>query len=86
MNQSQSNHGDEPRISAPGVLFGVATELRSLAYLFETQGTKATQIAESDMDEISHGMGRILKRLARKVRRVSRRLDEENRRPKGASA
>jgi len=68
---------DQQRIrAAHSRLFDVAAELRALAYLFETQGTKANQIAELDMDEISHGLGRIFKRLAARVRRASRYLDE----------
>lgn len=74
---NRSYRRDREPVSAPGVLRDVAAELRSMAYLFETQGVKANQIAEDDMDEISHGIGRILKRLAGRVRRVARDLDEE---------
>ena len=68
--------GQERIRTAHSRLFGLAAELRALAYLFETQGTKANQISELDMDEISHGLGRILKRLAAQVRQVSRAIDE----------
>ena len=61
--------------AAHAKLFDAAAELRALAYLFETQGMKANQIAELDMDSISHGLGRIFKRLARQIRRVSKDLD-----------
>ena len=55
---------------AQAILFDVSAELRALAYLFETQGTKANQFAELDMDQISDGLGRILKRQVRRLRRV----------------
>ncbi len=60
---------------AQTILFDVATELRALAYLFETQGRKANQISELDMDHISHGIGRILKRQIRRIWRAHSYLD-----------
>jgi hypothetical protein len=62
--------------AAQAILFDVAAELRALAYLFETQGTKANQIAEGDMDQISHGLGRILKHQVRRLRRARAVVDE----------
>lgn len=56
--------------TAQSILFDVSTELRALAYLFETQGNKANQFAELDMDQISHGLGRILKRQVRRLRKA----------------
>lgn len=56
-------------------LFDVATEIRALAYLFETQGIKAADISEEDMDEIGHGLGRMLHRFARQIRRIGRDTD-----------
>jgi hypothetical protein len=52
------------------ILFDVSTELRALAYLFETQGPKATAFSEFDMDLISHGLGLMLKRQVRRVVRA----------------
>lgn len=63
-------------LTAQAILFDVSTELRALAYLFETQGTKANDIAEWDMDQISHGLGRILKRQVRRLRRVRAVVEE----------
>ncbi len=60
----------DPLLTAQAILFDVSAELRALAYLFETQGTQANDIAEWDMDQISHGLGRILKRQVRRLRRV----------------
>jgi hypothetical protein len=65
-----------PAGSAQAILFDVAAELRALAYLFETQGAKVNQISEIDMDQISHGLGRILKRQVRRLRRAYAVLDE----------
>lgn len=59
-----------------GVLFDVCVELRALAYLFETQGTKANQISEDDMDEISHGLARIIMRQVRRIHRAHKSLDK----------
>lgn len=61
--------------TAQDILFDVSAELRALAYLFETQGTKANQIAESDMDEISHGLARIIMRQVRRLHRAHSALD-----------
>lgn len=58
-------------------LLDIATELRALAYLFETQGIKANQISEMDMDLIGHGIGRILRRLTRQMRRIAQNLDKK---------
>lgn len=61
--------------TAQSILFDVSSELRALAYLFETQGAKANQIAELDMDQISHGLGRILKRQVRRIRKARVAID-----------
>jgi len=63
------------RLAAQAILFDVSAELRALAYLFETQGTKANQIGESDMDEVSHGLGRLIKRQVRRLHRAHAALD-----------
>lgn len=75
MNNIQQSDEKRALQAAQSKLYDVATELRALAYLFETQGTKASQIAEEDMDSISHGIGRILKRLVSKINRARRDLE-----------
>jgi hypothetical protein len=69
-------HPQDRLLNAQSILFDVSTELRALAYLFETQGTKANQFAEHDMDQISHGLGLILKRQVRRLRRVRFAVEE----------
>lgn len=63
-------------LAAQDIVFEVAAELRALAYLFETQGTKANQIAEIDMDQISDGIGRILKHQVRRLHRAHTVLEQ----------
>jgi hypothetical protein len=75
MDQPKSRMRDDVRMTSQK-LYDAATEIRALAYLLETQGQKANDISETDMDEIGHGMGRMLKRLARSVRRAARSLDD----------
>lgn len=62
--------------TAQNILFDVSAELRALAYLFETQGTKANQISESDMDEISHGLARLIMRQVRRIHRAHGALND----------
>jgi hypothetical protein len=69
-------HPQDRLLNTQSILNDVSTEIRALAYLFETQGTKANQIAEYDMDEISHGFGLILKRQVRRLRRVRAVVEE----------
>lgn len=58
-------------------VFEASVELRALAHLFEAQGSGALEAAPLDMDEVCYGVGMLLNRLARKMRRAAIDLDEE---------
>lgn len=53
--------------STESLLYETITELRALAYLFETQGPKVNEIVEFEMDEISYGLGRLLRQQVERL-------------------
>jgi len=55
-------------------LLEASIELRSVAYLIQTQG-RPTDVP-LDIEDIHYGLGRLLSRLASKIRRISNELDE----------
>lgn len=57
-----------------GRLLEASIELRSIAYLIQTQG-RPTDVP-LDIEDIHYGLGRLLGRLATKIRRISNELDE----------
>jgi len=59
-------------------LLEASIELRSIAYLIQTQG-RLTDVP-LDIEDIHYGLGRLLGRLASKIRRISNELDENQQR------
>lgn len=77
MKGKKASDIEDDEESAESLLFETITELRALAYLFETQGPKVNEITEVEMDEISYGLGRLLKQQVTRLDQLREILGQE---------